>query len=430
MIQIQALNRILKSGDMSFVINNALDASYFEPYQDEFNFICEHYAKYKTVPNKETFINKFPDFQFFDVTETDSYLLDALSEDKLYRDAVPVIQKTAEILKTNSVDAVQYLMSNAEILNKKIGITSVDIAKSALKRYETWEKKKSGNIEDYVITTGFTELDDAIHGWSRGEELVILFARTNQGKSWILAKTLTHAWQIGYNVGFISPEMSDDKIGYRCDTIANHFDNQALNFGSPIDGYEEYIKSLTTAKNKFMVSTPRDFDNTITVNKIRTFIETYQLDILGIDGLSYLIDERAGKFDKREAELTHISEDLFNLSMEYRIPIIAVVQANRDGVKINGGNLELENIRDADGISFNASKIISIRQRVDEETIEFNVKKNRDGKVGTKLLYKWSPNFGDFKYIPVITDEPESREEVDKTKSKYEVSKKKGASVF
>lgn len=84
--------------------------------------------------------------------------------------------------------------------------------------------------------------------------------------------------------------------------------------------------------------------------------------------------------------------------------MFVVVQANRDGVKQNGGNLELENIRDADGISYNASKVIAIRQRVDEETIELTVKKNRDGRVGDKFLYQWIPNIGKFDYIPSEDD--------------------------
>ena len=113
MIQLQALNRILESGDISLIVNNALDISYFEPYQNEYDFIVEHYKKYGKVPDKETFISEFPEFNFFEVTETDKYLLDTLLEDKLYRDAVPVIQTAAELLKTNSVDAVEYLMSKA-----------------------------------------------------------------------------------------------------------------------------------------------------------------------------------------------------------------------------------------------------------------------------------------------------------------------------
>lgn len=404
MVQLQCLNRILASKDLSIIFNNALDESYFTPYENEYRYIIEHFKQYKVVPDKETFIEKFPEFDLVDVAESDKYLVDALSEEKMYRDAVPVVQKTAEILKTNANDAVHYLMANAEILNQKIGVSCVDIMNDAQHRLEMWKNKKNGSDSDYYITTGFQELDDVIHGWSRGEELVVFFARTNQGKSWILAKTLTHAWQLGFNVGFISPEMSADKIGYRVDTLIKHFDNQALNWGKDIDGYDDYINGVKGKDNKFIVSTTQDFGNSMTISKLRSFIEVNKLDIIGIDGISYMVDERRERLDNTQAQLTHISEDLYSLSMELRIPILAVVQANRDGVKINGGDLQLENIRDADGISYNASKVISIRQRVDEETVEFTIKKSRDSKVGDKIIYKWIPNIGDFTYIPSDDD--------------------------
>lgn len=399
MVAIQSINKILATKDISFITRNQLDKSYFTPYEKEVEYILAHYAKYKTVPDAETFIAEFPDFTFFTVTESDDYLLNALKEEKTYTDTVPIIQTAADILKTNANDAVDYLLSKLKT-TKHTKDTAVDIVHSARQRFEKYKAKCEGKFEDFFITTGFQELDSIIHGFQRGEELIVLFARTNQGKSWILTKILTHAWQIGNNVGIISPEMSEDSIGYRFDTLYKHFDNQSLNFGKDIDGYEDYINSLEASDKKFIVATPSQFDNNITVSKLRTFIEENNIQFLGIDGMSYLKDERAARFDKREAELTHISEDLINLSREIGIPIIGVVQANRDGVKMNGGELELENIRDADGISYSATKVFSIRQKFDEETIQLAVKKNRNGRVGDKLIYHWLPELGEFMYIP------------------------------
>ena len=54
-----------------------------------------------------------------------------------------------------------------------------------------------------------------------------------------------------------------------------------------------------------------------------------KLDILGIDGITYLTDERYKKGDNRTTMLTNISEDLISLSIELKIPIIVVVQSNR-----------------------------------------------------------------------------------------------------
>ena len=71
MIQLQFLNKLLQSGDFSIVILNNLDNSYFSDYKNEFDFIVSHYNEYGRVPDKETFLSEFNNFDFIIVNETD-----------------------------------------------------------------------------------------------------------------------------------------------------------------------------------------------------------------------------------------------------------------------------------------------------------------------------------------------------------------------
>ena len=99
--------------------------------------------------------------------------------------------------------------------------------------------------------------------------------------------------------------------------------------------------------------------------------------------------------------------------MEMKVPILIVVQANRGGVSQDDadGTPELETIRDSDGISHNASKVISIRQTKDH-ILKMEVKKQRFGSVGGKLNYTWDINTGTFTFIPSEDDaEPAHRTE-------------------
>ena len=128
-----------------------------------------------------------------------------------------------------------------------------------------------------------------------------------------------------YNVGYISPEMSEESVGYRFDSLNKHFSNFALYTGKDVENYEEYIDDLkTNAKNKFIVATPLDFNRKITVSKLRKFCLQHKLDVLCIDGITYLSDERYHKGDNKTTSLTNISEDLMSLSCELKIPIIAI----------------------------------------------------------------------------------------------------------
>jgi len=411
MITLQILNKVIQTGDIQLITKNALTEEYFVGYEKEFNFIVDHFNKYGNVPDKATFLDKFNEFNLIEVTETDKYLLDTLYEEHLYYKSVEVVQKVAELLKTNANDAVEYLHSQLPNLQIAATTEGTDIIKQADERYQTYLEKMNAE-NPWYITTGFEELDGILNGWAKGEELVVFFARTGQGKSWVLAKTLTHAWQIGNRVGYISPEMSPTKIGYRFDTLLKNFSNRNLVWGKEEPGYQQYINDLKTKENPFIVATPLDFQKKITVTKLKHFCQTNKLDILGIDGITYLTDERYKKGDNKTISLTNISEDLMALSIELGIPILVVVQSNRGGVKDadSEGTPELENIRDSDGIAQNATKVIALRQT--GAGLEFGIKKHRDGINGGKLIYYWDIDKGQFNYIPSSEDavKPEKRQ--------------------
>ena len=411
MITLQIINKVIQTQDIQLINKNALTEEYFVGYESEFNFILEHFNKYGKVPDKATFLDNFNEFSFIDVAETDKYLLDTLYEEHLYYKSVEVVQKVAELLKTNANDAVEYLhsqLSNLEIASTSEG---TDIISQADERYKTYLEKMNAD-NPWYITTGFEELDGIVNGWAKGEELVVFFARTGQGKSWVLAKTLSHAWRIGNRVGYISPEMSPTKIGYRFDTLFKNFSNRNLVWGKEEPDYEGYIKDLKTQEVPFIVATPLDFQKKVTVTKLKHFCQTNKLDILGIDGITYMTDERYKKGDNKTISLTNISEDLTSLSIELGIPILVVVQSNRSGAKDaeTEGTPELETIRDSDGIAQNATKVIALRQT--GAGLEFGIKKHRDGINGGKLIYYWDIDKGQFNYIPSSEDavKPERRQ--------------------
>ena len=227
MVVLQTLNKIIKTSNFDLVLNNNLSKEMFLQYEEEFEYIDNFYKQYGKVPDKETFLNQFPDFNLIEVTESDKYLIDKINEEYLYFKTVPVVQNVAELLKSNSEDAVEYLLQEIPKLTNLQKTEGIDIIQRADIRYNEYKEKLDGKQVNY-ITTGFEELDMIFNGFAKGEELVVLFARIGQGKSWILNKMLSHSWQIGMNVGLISPEMSSSKIGYRFDTLTEHFSNKNL----------------------------------------------------------------------------------------------------------------------------------------------------------------------------------------------------------
>lgn len=412
MVELQILSKVLKDKSMSLLTLNNITDDYFLTYQSEYEFIRDHFQQYGNVPDKETFLAKFPDFTIVEVSETDKYLIDTFNEEYLYSKAVPVVNKMAELMQTNSTDAIEYLLAQLDNLRVRSAVMGVDIISKARQRYEEWEEMRD-NPEKFQISTGFDHLDKVIGGWRRGEELVVIFARTGVGKSWLLIKSLQHAWRMGYKVGLIEPEMSASKTGYRFDTLYGHLSNRSMVRGEDMEDYGKYIEDLETRQTPFFVASPKEFGRRITVSKLRSFIQTNNIDILGIDGISYLTDERAKRGDNRTTQLTNISEDLMDLSIELGVPIIVVAQSNREGAKDDEAP-GLENIRDSDGIAYNCSIALSARQK--DSKIELNVKKNRNGVTGSKLSYLWDIDTGKFTFV----EDEDSEEEHSRPQTKSE----------
>ena len=103
---------------------------------------------------------------------------------------------------------------------------------------------------------------------------------------------LEHAWKVGkLRVGLVEPEMSANKTGYRFDTLHGHISSRALYRGEDISGYPRYIDRLSRIDVPFYVAHPKDFNKEVTVSKLKSWCELNNLDILAVDGISYLHDE-------------------------------------------------------------------------------------------------------------------------------------------
>lgn len=359
----------------------------------------KHVDDYGNVPDKLSFLSEFQDFEIVEVTENESYLVDKIREEHLYYKSVPVVQNIVNLLKTDANQAAEYMIQAMKDLEPNYKVGGVDIIQKATERLDAYIDRRD-NQENWYFTTGFQELDDIIHGINRAEELFVIYARTNQGKSWVLEYICTHIWEIGFNVGYVSPEMGALSVGYRFDTLHNHFSNKHLTWGNKDlneSEYSDYVNKLKDHKNKFIVATPLDFNNHMTISKLKNFIKQHKLDVLAIDGITYISDERGKRNDNKTTSLTNICEDLKTLNMELKVPILLVVQANRSGAvdKDSDDLPELESIRDSDGIAHNATIVVAVKQNSDG-VLTLQIKKQRNGRVGDKISYNWNPDIGEF----------------------------------
>lgn len=408
MIQLQVLNYIINNNDCDFL--QLYGKQYFPQYPTQYEFMLGHLQKYKNIPNKETMVEKFPDFKFLEVTESKKYLQDKLHEEYAFNTTQEILnaKDTNDGFSKDAVKAVSTLIHQLEEIKPPMVSYGTDIVETARLRYDTLLQMQQ-DYEEYFFSTGLPELDIALAGGlKRGADLILVYARTNNGKSYVAEKFAVSVWEKGYNVGFFSPEMTPIDVGYRFDTQFKHFDNHGIsgrNRDFDANGYRQYIDTLTKKpRAKFNVLERTEFpNNRVTVSDIRRWVEALDLKFVVIDGISLLTNERANGKKSTTENLTEIAQDLMSLSIEKSIPIVAVHQSNRTGLRDKDGDVktdapELDTLRDSDGIAHNVSKAISVYKAKD--TLKLYITKNRYGEKGQTLIWQVNFNTGDWTYTP------------------------------
>lgn len=398
-IQLQVLNYILDSKNSSIIFDNNLDDKFFSDYKQEYNYIKSHLDTYGQIPDKETFLNKFKDFDLIKVNETPKFLIDELYRDYNQRFLATNFNEIRDLLLKGKTDeAMQFYINSSNLAVKANHIECVDILRD-ISRYNDYIER-GNDFNKYYVKTGFKELDNFIGGWDRNEELATIVARSNVGKSWVLLKCALAAVEQGLKVGLYSGEMSERKVGYRLDTLISHISNSGIikGYRDFQNVYKEYIDELPNRfTGSLKVLTPTMIDGPAGVTALRAFIEREELDILFIDQHSLLDDDRKARNPVEKA--SNISKDLKNLQVLKQIPIISVSQQNRSNTDNGTG---LEHIAQADRIGQDSTVVIFLEHKDDEFTM--TLVKSRDSANGKKLKYHINFDKGIFEYIPEETD--------------------------
>ena len=424
--QFQVINKILQNKDYSFITLNNLTAEYFFNYTAEYEFIKAHYDAYRTVPDRLTFLNTFPDFAIQDVNEPDNYLIEQLYNDYNQSYLASRFNGIKKLLEADdTAGATKFFLDSVEKLHVGSALQCTDIM-SDTSRYDRY-LDMIANQSKYFISTGFPELDKIITGIDRRNENMVIAARTGVGKSWLLLSIAAAASKQGLTVGIYSGEMSVDKVAYRIDTLLGKIDNRKISRGDLYykDYYRDYLDSLKCSNyGAIKVLTPADIAGPATVDALQAFIEKEHLDILFIDQYSLLEDNSRARV--AHEKVANISKAVKNLQVLKQIPIISVSQMNR--TKNEDKTQDTTQIALSDRIGQDATVILMLDKQESEDPnhkgfykVTLNLVKSRDGGDGRKLDYLWDFNTGVYRYISNSDDGVTSEEDFEELENSYNV---------
>lgn len=401
-IELQVISRILTSeSEEEINLLCGYDLSYYNIFTSQIKFILEHRAKYGKAPDMFTFQAEFPDVTIVRVAEPIEYLCNEMQAHKRQIMLVNMFNKLKDLGSGDVNDAWQYIESQCEIAAQLDNSAPMDVVKDAkLRAQQVVEFSKQSRIP-----TGFKEIDKLMYGGlSTVEELLVMVARTNSGKTWILTKMMESAQASGFPVLFYSPEMQASFIGTRFDTWRKHFQNSQLFQGKYDQEYIEYIDELSKESASAFVLEDKDASGgNVNTQLLETLVKRHNIKLLIIDGLSYMTDIHRGDSDYHRYK--NICNDLFRLSKKYGCAVVVAMQANRETRECKDDKGDpfptVYQIEGSDHPARIATQVFAIRQIFDKHVLDIRLEKSRNANNQKPVLsYAWDINTGNIQYLP------------------------------
>lgn len=401
-VELQVISKIL-STDNQIEIDTLLeyDESFYSAFKEHITFIQNHRSKYNDIPDVFTFQAKFPDVTLIKVTEPLTYLVRELKRNKQQMLLLETFNNLKDLGSADVTDAWTYLSKQCEKSEELSDSKPLNLVSDA--------KERAQQVLDYSkqtrIPTGFPEIDKIMYGGlSTIEELLIILARTNTGKSWVCTKMMATAQVNGFPVLYYSPEMQSSYLGTRFDTWRGHFKNSQLMQGNYTQEYVEYIDKLSNESTGAYVIEDKDVSGgSVNVKTIATMVKKHGIKLVIIDGLSYVEDDKKG--EKEYNRYKNICLDLFKLSKQYGCAVVIAMQANRETKDLKDDKGEpipsLYQLEGSDHPARICTQAFSLRQVFDKHVLDIRLEKSRNAANQKPIFsYSWDVNTGNMQYIP------------------------------
>ena len=403
-IEVQVISKIITSAEIddTEVVDSLMSYNpdlYFSAYLNEITYIHDQKTNYGVIPSRFSFEAQFPDFVFVSVPEPVEFLEAKLGEYRRYLILVETFNKIKDLGDGDVRDAWAYIGAQYDKASMLDQSEPMDIVKDV--------KERANLIQEYSkqkrIPTGFDEIDKVMYGGlSTVEELLVIVARTNSGKTWVCTRMMETAQKNGFPVAYYSPEMQAAYLGTRFDTWRGHFENNRLYKGDYSQEYYDYIKNLQGDNTSAFVIEDKDFPDGVSVRTLDPFIKKHGIKELIIDGISYMEDDH--RTTRVQDKYKNIAQGLFKLSKKYGCAVVLVMQANRETKSKDdkGESIPtLYNAEDSDQPGRIATHAFGIRQVFDKHVLDIGMLKSRIAINNSQVFsYAWDINTGQAQYIP------------------------------
>jgi len=246
----------------------------------------------------------------------------------------------------------------------------------------------------FKVRSGFETIDHMLGGGWDVQTLNVIMAETNNGKSLWMQNFAVRAADMGFNVLYVTLEMSERKVMKRIGAMRlkipiNDYDNASkdtelikkkiasLKNTSSTDLFEKKVGKVYTKFWAAGTATVGDIDNFIQKLKERKGIK---IDLLIVDYITLVAVLKGTAGDNLYTKGKSLAEGLRAIGAKFKMPVITGVQVAKDAW--NSNDITLEQVPESKAIAETADTffaIIRTEEMKRQNLYRFKLLKQRDG---------------------------------------------------
>lgn len=366
--------------------NGILKQSYFDrDLRDAVAFMQEHVEKYGDMPTLEQMRVK-GNIELQDLRDNtqahQDWFLDEFEKFCRHKAIEEAILSSADKLERGEYGTVEKLVRDAVQvgLTKDLGMNYWDNPADRIKHIQ---EQKGGT------STGWQTFDKFLYGGFNRGELNIFAGGSGSGKSLFMQNLALNWVEKGFNVVYVSLELSEELCAMRIDSMITGFSTRDV--FKHIDDVDLQVRMKAKKSGSFQII---QLPNGCTINDIKAYIKEYQIqhnlqvDALLVDYLD-LMSPAGQKVNASDQFIKdkYVSEELRNLAIELNVLFVTASQLNRTAVD----EVDFDHSHIAGGISKintadNLIGIFSSRSMRERGRVQIQFMKTRSSSgVGQKL---------------------------------------------
>lgn len=375
-IEFALISRVIEDKAFSLLEKSQITGDYFSVPEvrqvyDYLRYCYHHPETTGLTPSMDMVKHYYPSFNAVYAPDDVPILCKALRDNKIKVELWSTVQKVQMEADKDPYAALSTLRSAVQQLS---GLEQVGHDLSMAHAYEQIMEKymtvaSAGGLTG--IPYPWQVLNEETQGMQRGE-YIIVYGRPGSMKTWVSLYMAVHAYLKGRRrVLYYTREMPQIQIAMRAAAAMCGIDYRAFKNGKLDPGLFQYVQAvlqglmqdeISAGKHGhqpcFIITADRSA-NGGGVSWLQAKIKEVQPDIVFVDGVYLMRDDRSNQRTADWKNVLHISQDLRQTALTQNMTVVAITQANKKSDQIRG--IAQEDMAFTDGFNQDADAVFKVK---------------------------------------------------------------------